>query len=186
LYLVDQVQSRAADTGAGVHEAAIGFGSNQGQSLAILAAAWQEMRDCSALTPIALSSPYRSQPVDMVSDNWFVNAAALVRTTLSPEALLLWLHTVEAKHGRRRDPVALASHQDRPLDLDLLLYDDLLLTTECVVVPRPRLAQRLFVLAPLAEIAGGRLHPDGGKTIGALLAELQRSRPDQMIERISW
>jgi len=180
------VKSRRADAGAGGHEAAISFGSNLGQSLAIIAKAWREMGDCPVLTPVALSSPYRSQPLDMISDNWFVNAAALVRTTLSPEALLRLLHAVEAKHGRRRGPVALASPQDRPLDLDLLLYDDLLLATERLVVPHPRMAQRLFMLTPLAEIAEGRLHPASGKTIGALLAELQRSRPDQLIERIAW
>ena len=180
------MKSRAADTGAGIHEAAIGFGSNLGQSRAILAAAWREMGDCPAITPIALSSPYRSQPLDMISDNWFVNAAALVRTALTPEALLRLLHTLEAEHGRRRDPVAPASHQDRPLDLDLLLYGELAQVTEHLVVPHPRMAQRLFVLAPLAEIAADRLHPACGKTIGALLAELQRSRPGQMIERISW
>jgi len=179
------VTSRATDAAAGGHEAAIGFGSNLGQSLAILAAAWQELGDCPALIPVALSSPYRSRPLGMASANWFVNAAALVRTTLSPDALLRFLHTVEERHGRTRRPAS-AGYQDRTLDLDLLLYDDLLLAAEGLTVPHPRLARRLFVLAPLAEIAADRLHPQYQKTIGALLTELQQNSHGQTVERISW
>ncbi|MCL2790148.1 MAG: 2-amino-4-hydroxy-6-hydroxymethyldihydropteridine diphosphokinase [Desulfobulbus sp.] len=170
---------------SGGHEAAVGFGSNLGQSLVILATAWQELAACPALTPIALSSPYRSQPLGMASDNWFVNAAALVRTTLPPDVLLRFLHTVEARHGRNRGQVS-AVCQDRTLDLDLLLYDDLTLMTERLTVPHPRMAQRLFVLAPLAEIAADRIHPCYGKTIGTLLANLQQTSHGQLIERISW
>ncbi|WP_310599947.1 2-amino-4-hydroxy-6-hydroxymethyldihydropteridine diphosphokinase [Desulfobulbus sp.] len=180
------MKSHAADAGTDGHVAALGFGSNLGQSRAILAAAWRELGHCPGIAPIVLSSPYRSQPLDMISDNWFVNAAALVRTTLSPEALLRVLQAVETRHGRRRDSAASAIHRDRTLDLDLLLYDNLLLTTECLVVPHPRLAQRLFVLAPLTEIAASRLHPGCGKTIGTLLAELQQSDHDQLVEQIAW
>ncbi|MCL1980155.1 MAG: 2-amino-4-hydroxy-6-hydroxymethyldihydropteridine diphosphokinase [Proteobacteria bacterium] len=175
-----------AGAGVGGHLAAIGLGSNLGQSRTILLAAWREMEDCPGLTPVALSSPYRSQPLDMISDNWFVNAAALVRTTLPPEGLLRLLQALEAQHGRRRASAGPAIHQDRTLDLDLLLYDDLRLVGERLVVPHPRMARRLFVLAPLAEIAAECLHPGWGKTIGTLLAELQRSSPDQQIERIAW
>jgi 2-amino-4-hydroxy-6-hydroxymethyldihydropteridine diphosphokinase len=178
---------KTINAAAGGHEAAIGLGTNLGQSLAILAAAWRELAACPALTPVALSSPYRSQPLDMISDNWFINAVALVRTTLSPEGLLHLLHGIEAKHGRRRgSSTPAAIHQDRALDLDLLLYDDLMLTAERLVIPHPRMAQRLFVLAPLAEIAADHLHPRYGKTIGALLTGLQRAGCDQLIERIAW
>jgi 2-amino-4-hydroxy-6-hydroxymethyldihydropteridine pyrophosphokinase len=169
----------------GDYEAAIGFGSNLGQSLEILAAAWGELKHCSALIPVALSFPYRSQPLGMASDRWFVNAAALVRTALPPDALLRLLHTVEERYGRNRE-FASAVCRDRTLDLDLLLYDDLILADENLVVPHPRMAQRLFVLAPLAEIAADRLHPQYGKTIGVLLTELQRTDRCQLVERISW
>jgi len=108
-----------------------------------------------------------------------------VRTTLPPDALLRFLHTVEAQYGRNRE-VAPAVCQDRTLDLDLLLYDDLTLATERLVIPHPRMARRLFVLAPLTEIAADRIHPGYGKAIGVLLTELQRTSHGQVIERISW
>ncbi|WP_084312101.1 2-amino-4-hydroxy-6-hydroxymethyldihydropteridine diphosphokinase [Desulfobulbus elongatus] len=176
--------SAAKAAGAG-HEVAIGLGSNLGPSLALLATVWRELRECPALTPLALSAPYRSQPLDMASDNWFVNAAALVRTPLAPDALLRLLQTLETRHGRDRG-AGTGGYRDRTLDLDLLLYDDLVLTTEDLIIPHPRLARRLFVLAPLAEIAADRRHPGLGRTIGALLAELQQTDHGQSVERISW
>jgi 2-amino-4-hydroxy-6-hydroxymethyldihydropteridine diphosphokinase len=180
------VKFYTADAGTDEQVAAIGFGSNLGQSRAILTAAWRELGHCPGIAPIALSSPYRSQPLEMISDNWFVNAAALVRTTLSPEALLRVLQAVETRHGRRRDAAASAIHRDRTLDLDLLLYDDLLLATGRLIVPHPRLAHRLFVLAPLAEIAADLLHPGCDKMIGVLLTELRQTDHNQLIERIAW
>jgi len=88
----------------------------------------------------------------MVSCHWFVNAVGIVRTTLSPVAFLHTLQSVESKFGRWRNP-KLPGYQDRTLDLDLLLYDDIVLDTPELILPHPRMGERRFVLEPLLELA---------------------------------
>lgn len=167
------------------HVAAIGLGSNLGQSCAILQAAWQDLQAHPDIFPQALSSPYRSQPIDMESAHWFVNAAALIRTRLTPYSLLHLLQAIEARYGRTRKP-QVHGCQDRTLDLDLLLYDELVLHDHHLIIPHPRMEQRLFVLAPLTEIAGDRNHPLSRKTMSALCADLKKNVGNQIVEKLSW
>lgn len=168
-----------------VHEAGIGLGSNQGNSIEILRSVWGRLQQHPAIHPVALSAPYRSQPVDMVSTNWFVNAAALVQTTLSPVALLRELQAIETGYGRVR-PVLATGYQDRILDLDLLFYDQLIITGDDLTLPHPRMHQRLFVLEPLAEIGGDRVHPLRGQQMRELLLDLNKIKNNQIVERIRW
>ncbi|BCO10812.1 hypothetical protein GF1_31880 [Desulfolithobacter dissulfuricans] len=164
--------------------ACIGLGSNLGDSRQILQDAWDDLASRDGIEPLVLSSPFRSEPVDMESEHWFVNAAAQIRTSLSAHELLLLLLDIEALFGRRRD--GSAGHQDRTLDLDLLLYGDLVLSTDRLTLPHPQMHGRGFVLEPLAEIAPGTVHPLLGLDIRTLCERL-RSRPDQpLVERISW
>jgi 2-amino-4-hydroxy-6-hydroxymethyldihydropteridine diphosphokinase len=98
----------------------------------------------------------------------FTNAAASLRTSLQPLALLELLHVIETAYGRVR------SHPNAPrtLDLDLLAHGGTVLTGELLTLPHPRLAQRRFVLQPLAEIAPAWRHPVSGLTPGEMLAAL--------------
>jgi len=167
------------------HAACIALGSNLGESLKILQSAWAQVLEYPAIVSVALSSPYRSEPVGMDRTHWFVNAAALVRTTLTPLVLLQVLQSIETRHGWLR-PLQRSGCQDRTLDLDLLLYDDFVIYSDTLIIPHPRMHQRLFVLEPLAEIAGDWMHPLHGKVVGALRLDLLKSKNNQQVERISW
>lgn len=165
--------------------ACIGLGSNLGDSLTILRRAWQRLQEHPAIDVLRLSEPYRTEPVDMVSDNWFVNAAATLRTTLSPDDLLSALQKVENALGRER-VAGVSGHQDRTLDLDLLLYSDIVIQSPRLTVPHPELANRLFVLAPLNEIAENTLHPTLGLTVRKLLHTLIARGNNPVVERGVW
>ncbi|MDT8438544.1 MAG: 2-amino-4-hydroxy-6-hydroxymethyldihydropteridine diphosphokinase [Wenzhouxiangellaceae bacterium] len=116
---------------------------------------------------IAASPRYRTAPVGDAEQPDFVNAVAELRTRLAPEALLDALLQIENRQGRRRDPAR--PNGPRTLDLDLLVYADLQQAGERLVVPHPRLAQRAFVLKPLADLAPTLEVPGQGR-VDRLLA----------------
>lgn len=124
------------------------------------------------------SSWYRSAPVPPSDQPWFVNGVAEVETDLPPRALLETLHAVEAEYGRVRG----ARNASRTLDLDLLAYSDCVLHDPGgLQLPHPRLAERAFVLQPLAQLAPEWRHPVSGLTAGEMLAGLP---PGQLVERL--
>ncbi len=116
------------------------------------------------------SSLYATVPVGFSEQPGFVNAVAAVETDIDADALLGELLSLERRFGRDRS--AGLKNGPRSLDLDLLLVGDLLRETEQLLLPHPRLAERRFVLAPLAEIAPALRHPVEGKTMLELLSEL--------------
>ncbi len=147
----------------------IALGSNLGDRAATLLAAVRELNATAGVRVIKLSKFHDTAPVGGPADQpRFLNAAAELATTLDPAELLAALLRVEQKFGRvRRD-----KDGPRTLDLDLLLYDDLIRPEPDPVVPHPRMHSRRFVLAPLAEIAAGASVPGVGKTVKDLLIEL--------------
>lgn len=151
----------------------IGLGSNLGDGMRQLLAAWDLLGAEPGVSLIRLSRPYRSAPVGMASTNWFTNAVGEIRTDMSPLKLLQRLLAIETLMGRRRDPEA-SGYQDRSLDLDLLYYGPLQLATADLWLPHPERRRRLFVLEPLAEIAPDFIDCETSSPVAALLAELRQ------------
>jgi 2-amino-4-hydroxy-6-hydroxymethyldihydropteridine diphosphokinase len=118
----------------------------------------------------ARSGLYRTAPVGYIDQPAFVNAAVLLETELAPLPLLDALLGIERSFGR--DRAAGPPKGPRTLDLDLLLYEDLVLDDSALTLPHPAMHERRFVLAPLAEIAPEWRHPRLGQTISELLADL--------------
>jgi len=151
-------------------EAAIGLGANLGDRLGALRAAVAALDVHPEVTVTVVSAVYETEALvrpGAAPQPDHLNAAALVRTTLAPRALLAVLHGIERDAGR---DFSAPRWSPRPLDLDLLLYADARIDSAGLVVPHPALAERRFVLAPLADVAASRAVPGLGQTVAALLA----------------
>ncbi len=139
-------------TGSRVERVFVGLGSNLGDGPAIVSTAWRAIGSETQISTLALSRPYVSSPVGMNSRHWFTNCVGELETDLTAHELLRVLLDIEASFGRTRD-LSRAGYQDRVLDLDILYYGSLSLNEPGLVIPHPRISERLFVLSPLAEIA---------------------------------
>lgn len=126
----------------------VGLGANLGDALATVRAALDALDAVPATRCVARSSLYRSAPIDSSGPD-YVNAVAELRTALEPEALLAELQAIESRFGRERP----FPNAPRTLDLDLLLVGQRRVATPTLTLPHPRLAERAFVIVPLAEIA---------------------------------
>jgi 2-amino-4-hydroxy-6-hydroxymethyldihydropteridine diphosphokinase len=146
----------------------IGLGSNLGDSKAILTGAIERLRIHPQIEIIAVSSWYRTAPIGPPQPD-YLNGCASIQTSLVPLDLLNTLHAIESQFGRVRAEVWGA----RTLDLDLLLYDDLIIDLPALQIPHPRMCERAFVMVPLAEIAANWIEPKSGHLIGTLCNKLE-------------
>lgn len=145
----------------------LGLGSNVGDRAGHLRAAI-EMLEGRGVEVEAVSSTYETEPVGEVLDQPdFLNAAIRIRAELEPEALLDVCKQIEAERGRAFDA---PRHSPRPLDIDLLLLDDLELTTDRLTLPHPEVTSRRFVLMPLLDLDSRLALPDGTSLAAALAA----------------
>jgi len=155
----------------------LALGSNLGNRRANLIMALRGLTRMARVD--AVSSLYRSVPEGPPQPDYY-NAVCRVETGLDPEPLLRFLQTLEHEIGRR--PGA-ERHGPRPIDLDLLLYDDLVIDSEALSVPHPRMLLRAFVMRPLAEIAPEAVHPGSGETPLEISAVLDESGLSVVAER---
>jgi 2-amino-4-hydroxy-6-hydroxymethyldihydropteridine diphosphokinase len=145
----------------------LGLGANMGDRLANLRIALARLQTLARLGDV--SSLYETQPQGVSDQPLFFNAVCRVSTGLEPQSLLRFLKNLEWEIGRRPGG---QTWGPRPIDLDILLYDERVVDAPELKVPHPRLAERAFVLVPLCELAPELRHPLLGKTMKELLASM--------------
>lgn len=156
-------------------DAYIGIGSNLDSPEDQVGRAFEELSALPASRCVARSALYRSQPVGPQDQPYFVNAVAHLETSMDPPTLLAALHGIERAHGRMRG----VRWGPRTLDLDILVYGDLVQDDARLTLPHPRMHERAFVLYPLRDVAPGLEVPGRGR-----LEALFESCPILDIERL--
>ena len=152
----------------------IGLGSNLGDRGQNLTAAVDRLAARPNISIMGKSAWHETSPVGGPADQAaFLNGVVTLQTSLGPQEILAMLLEVESQLGRTRTE----RWGPRTIDLDLLLYDELVLSTPSLVLPHPRMAWRQFVLIPAAEVAATMLHPPTGWTVARLLEHLDTAAP---------
>lgn len=139
-----------------MHRLFLGIGSNQGDREQILSEAVTRLGSLGRV--VGISSLIETEPWGFVSSHRFLNAVVELETPLSPEMALRCTQEIEQHLGRTSKSQE-GVYRDRPIDIDLLLYDELTLQTDRLTIPHPLLHRRPFVLIPLAELAPNLIHP---------------------------
>lgn len=163
--------------GMGPRLFAFGLGGNLGDVERVFTAALRRLE--LALGSLEIAPLYRTAPLPPLPQPDYLNTAAVGRTELSPDALLSLAKALERRAGRRSG----ARNAPRPLDIDLLLYGDLVTDAPELTLPHPALLHRRFALAPLADLTPGWSVPPEGPTVAEALAACE---PEPMVRRVAW
>jgi 2-amino-4-hydroxy-6-hydroxymethyldihydropteridine diphosphokinase len=151
------------------HIAFVSVGSNIGDRKANCQSGIEALAASRAVVLKAVSKFYETEPVDYVDQDWFVNAAIRVETTLSPIQLLDTLKGIEKTAGRVDSALRFGP---RVLDLDIIFFDDRVMNTDRLVIPHPRMHERRFVLEPVCDIDPSVVHPVLQRSIRTILNDL--------------
>ena len=149
----------------------ISFGSNLGDRNKNIEKAIEYIKELTGIAIKKVSSIYETEPVDGPPQEKFLNGVMEIETSLLPDELLDRLKGVESRLGR----VKVEDNGPRPIDLDILFYDDIVIGGERIKIPHPRMHEREFVLRGLNEIAPQFLHPKLGKTVKELYEGISSS-----------
>ncbi|MFQ6057956.1 MAG: 2-amino-4-hydroxy-6-hydroxymethyldihydropteridine diphosphokinase [Anaerolineae bacterium] len=157
-----------------IHQVYLGLGSNLGDRQSNILQALQKLR--AEISIEAVSSCYETEPVGYLDQPQFLNAVCVGTTDLTPRELFQFVKSIERKMGRQRT----RRYGPRLIDIDILFYDDLIVDLPDLVIPHPRLAERAFVLVPLAEIAPDKIHP----VLQLTAAELRQRVGEEGVVRV--
>ena len=152
-----------------MHVAYIGFGSNIGDRLKHIQNAIHALSKTEGITLLKISSVYKTDPIGYEAQGEFLNGVIAIQTNLSPLSLLHTLKDIEITAGRQHR----IRWGPREIDLDILIYGDVCVQTERLVIPHPEMHLRGFVLVPLVEIAPNLVHPVFQESIQTLLDRLE-------------
>ena len=153
--------------GKTVNYLALGLGANLGDRLKSLRTAVKHIKNRQDILLVDASDVFESAPWGVEEQPSFLNACITIATQRSPQELLDLLKEIECVMGRQ----VRAKWERREIDIDILLYDNLVLQTPELTVPHPLMTERDFVMKPLIEIAGNAIHPTLQKTLSELYQE---------------
>lgn len=155
----------------------LSLGSNLGDRLGYVQQAASILGTTQDIQIVATSSFYETEPWQMDSPNWFVNAIVQITTSLTPDELLIVIQRIESQLGRERSERR--EYTDRTIDIDILFYDDKIINTEKLIIPHRFFHRRACMLVPMLEIAQDFIHPLFKKSISDLYDELEE--PEQVV-----
>lgn len=156
----------------------LGLGSNQGDKIGNIRKAFEILRSLENLKIISWSSLYETEPVGIIEQPVFVNCVIRIESTMDPHSLLSWLKSVESKLGREPN----THNRPRPIDIDILLYDDMDMESLELTIPHTRLKNRRFVLEPILEIKPDAIDPASNTPLKEFLADVESQTLIKLID----
>lgn len=148
----------------------LSIGSNIGERLKFIEQAVSFLGLCEEIEVVQTSALYETEPWGVKDQNWFLNVAVEINTTLSPQDLLVKCNQIESTLGRNRDVEK--RWGERTVDIDIIFYGKQIINTDILVVPHTRMHERAFVLVPMLEIAPEFVHPIFNKSMVDLYESL--------------
>lgn len=149
----------------------LSLGSNKGDRIGYIQQATSLLSATDGITIIRTSAFYETEPWNMVSDTWFVNAVVELKTNLSAQALLEECHRIEKQLGRKRENED--AYDDRTIDIDILFYNRDIINEADLIIPHKYVHLRAFTLVPMLELAPDFVHPVLNKSIIDLHSDLE-------------
>lgn len=147
------------------------LGSNSGDSFKLIEQAVSFLNLSEDIKLIRTSALYETEPWGLKDQNWFLNIAVEIKTVLNPQDLLIKLQNIEKTLGRNREKEI--RWGERPIDIDIIFYDDIILKTEVLSIPHTHMHKRAFVLVPLLELIPDFIHPVLKKSVNELYDDLE-------------
>jgi 2-amino-4-hydroxy-6-hydroxymethyldihydropteridine diphosphokinase len=156
----------------------LSIGANKGNKIANIGRAIKHLGETEGIFVAALSKFYKTAPQNYTDQDWFVNAAIRINTAYAPEQLLAVLQTIEKEQDRDGKDFRFGP---RRIDLDIIFYGQRVVNTATLVIPHPRMHERLFVLKPLCDIDNNLVHPVNGLTVGELYEQIKTDKGQAVV-----